>query len=273
LMANAAFPQKILIFGCGNMAGAILHGWIAAGVDPGCFVVVKPTRNNLPAGVTYYQNAHEVAGTFDVALLGIKPQMLAELAPQIAPLLDAQATLISILAGVKCDVLSVRFPAAQIVRMMPNLAVAIGKSPLGFWAPDFDLAGRAALDSWFAPLGTPLWLDTESQMNAFAALAGCGPAFIYRFIDALGIAGSAIGLPPSMAEKLALSMAEGAALLAAQASENPADLAARVASPGGMTAAGLSMLDSENRLNTIMIDTLRAAKDRGEEMENMGKKP
>jgi pyrroline-5-carboxylate reductase len=271
-MANADFPNKILVFGCGNMAGAMLRGWIASGVDPARFVVVKPTRNALPAGVTYYQSAHEVTGTFDVALLGIKPQMVLELAPQLAPLLDGQATLISILAGVECSALATQFPSARIVRMMPNLAVAIGKSPLGLWSPDFDQAGRASLDSWFAPLGTPLWLDTESQMNAFAALAGCGPAFVYRFIDALVVAGSAIGLPTEMSEKLALSMAEGAALLAAQSCESPANLATRVASPGGMTAAGLLELDRDNRLNTLITDTLRAAKDRGEEMTKMGKK-
>jgi pyrroline-5-carboxylate reductase len=271
-MANADFPHKMLVFGCGNMAGAMLRGWIAAGVDPARFVVVKPTRNNLPDGVTYFQTAREVTGTFDVALLGIKPQMLLELAPQIAPLLDDQATLVSILAGVECDALSVQFPAVQIVRMMPNLAVAIAKSPLGLWSPDFDHAGQASLDGWFAPLGTPFWLNSESQMNAFTALAGCGPAFTYRFIDAIGIAGAAIGLPREMSQKLALSMAEGAALLAAQSNESPADLAARVASPGGMTAAGLCVLDQDSRLNTLITDTLRAAKDRAEAMATLGKK-
>ncbi len=270
-MANADFPQKILVFGCGNMAGAMLRGWIASGIDPARFVVVKPTRKNLPEGVQYYTDAASVGETFDVVLLGIKPQMLIELAPQITPLLDTQATVISILAGIDSDALVAHFPTAKIVRMMPNLAVEIGKSPLGLWSPHFDHAGQASLDTWFAPLGTPLWLDAESRMNAFAALAGCGPAFVYRFIDALGAAGTEIRLSPDMAAKLALSMVEGAAQLAARAGHTPAELAAQVASPGGMTAAGLCELDRDDALRNLITDTLRAARDRGEDMANMGK--
>lgn len=270
-MANADFPHHIILFGCGNMAGAMLRGWIAGGVDASRFVVVDPFAASVPDGVLLYRTATEVGATFDVVLLGIKPQMLIELAPQIATLLDPQATVISILAGAECDTLSQHFKGANIVRLMPNLAAAIGKSPLGLWSPNTNAAGKAALDSWLSPLGTPVWLDNEDQMNALTALAGSGPAFVYRFIDALGCAGAALGLPGNVAATLALSMVEGAALLAVQANESPAQLAIRVASPGGMTAAGLTELDRDDALLKLMTATLGAVRDRGNEMADMGK--
>ncbi len=268
-MANADFPQKILIFGCGNMGGAMLRGWIAGGVDSARFVVVDPYASGLPQGVTHCSRAEDAAGTFDVVILGIKPQMLSELAPAITSLLDPRATVISILAGTETTTLKRHFPGADIVRLMPNLAAAIGKSPLGLWSTDLDGASKSVIERWLAPLGLPVWLSSETQMNAVTALAGSGPAFVYRFIDALGTAAAELGLAPGVAAQLALSMVEGAAQLAAQSEHSPADLAARVTSPGGTTAAGLAALDAG--LGALIENTLRAAEQRGAELANMGK--
>jgi pyrroline-5-carboxylate reductase len=269
--SHADFPHHILLFGCGNMGGAMLRGWIASGIDPARFVVVDPYASALPVGVKHFRSASEAAGLYDVVMLGIKPQMLDELVGQITECITEGATLISILAGIEADTLAGHFPTAQIIRLMPNLAAAIGKSPLGLWSGDLDTAGKAVLENWLAPLGNPVWLSSESQMNAVTALAGSGPAFVYRFIDALGAAGTALGLEPVIAAQLALSMVEGSALLAAQAEETPAELAARVTSPGGTTAAGLSELDKG--LTALIESTLRAACERGAELANMGKKP
>ena len=266
-MANADFPQQVLIFGCGNMGGAMLRGWIAGGIDPARFIVVDPIAKDLPTGVTHHQSADDVTGTFDVVLLGIKPQMLSELAPAIGALLDRKATVISILAGIESQTLKRYFANADIVRLMPNLAAAIGKSPLGLWSSGFDKASKAVLEHWLAPLGTPIWLENEAQMNAVTALAGSGPAFVYRFIDALGDAGAALGLPTEIAAQFALSMIEGAALLAANSNESPAELAARVTSPGGTTAAGLAELDKA--INPLIEKTLRAASERGAELAHL----
>jgi pyrroline-5-carboxylate reductase len=120
--------------------------------------------------------------------------------------------------------------------------------------------------SLLAPLGAVIWIDDEAHMDAVTALAGSGPAFVYRFIDALTQGGEAAGLPRDVAAQLALAMTEGAAILAATSSETPADLARRVTSPGGTTAAGLAVLDSDAALNILMTDTLRAARDRGAEL-------
>ena len=106
----------------------------------------------------------------------------------------------------------------------------------------------------------------EEQMNIVTALAGSGPAFVYRFIDALAGGAVKLGLPSATAAALALNMVEGAALLAAKSTEATDRLAARVTSPGGTTAAGLDVLDGGDALAQLVEATLRAAAERGAEL-------
>jgi pyrroline-5-carboxylate reductase len=258
------FPSQICFYGCGNMGGAMLRGWLAAGVSPDTFHVVDPVAENLPEGVTLSRSTDDVGQPFDVLVLGIKPQLLPSLAPDIARLLAPGALVISILAGTTTQTLSGAFPNTRIVRLMPNLAAAIGKSPLAVFAA--HETHRADLASWLAPLGSVVWIDDEAHMDAVTALAGSGPAFIYRVIDALTKGGEATGLPPAIAAQLAIAMTEGAAILAATSTETPGELAARVTSPGGTTAAGLAVLDADHALEALMTQTLRAARDRGTEL-------
>ncbi len=256
--------DSILIIGCGNMGGAVLAGWLAGGLDPARFTVVDPALAEAPAGVRLLREVP--AGPFDVVLLGVKPQALGEVAPALEPATRG-AIVLSILAGAELATLAERFPAAAaLVRLMPNLAAAIGKSPLGLFAQGLDEAGRAATEALLAPLGTAEWLASEGQLDAVTALAGSGPAFVYRFIAVLADGGAALGLDPAQAERLARSMVEGAAMLAAASPDSSAELARRVTSPGGTTAAGLAVLDGDSVFAGLIEATLRAARDRGAEL-------
>ena len=256
--------EKILICGCGNMGGAMLAGWLRGAFDPARFTVVDPVLAETPAGVRLLREVPDER--FDFVLLGIKPQTLDDVAPALARATTG-AVLLSILAGAEVASLSARFPqTSAMVRVMPNLAAAIGKSPLGLYATGLNDTGRARVDALLAPLGTAEWLASESQLDAVTALAGSGPAFVYRIIDALGKAGAELDLDPDQARRLALSMVEGAAILAASTDLAPEELAQRVTSPGGTTAAGLAVLDRDQALNQLISATLRAARDRGAEM-------
>lgn len=258
--------SKFLILGCGNMGGAMLEGWLAGGIAPERFTVVDPRREGVPAGVTLLREVPEKSD-FDAVMLGIKPQMLDELMPQIAPVAGSGVVLFSILAGVELDSLARRFPQPRaIVRIMPNLAAGIGRSPIALVAEGADRALQAAVTNFMEPLGTPEWIESEALFDAVTALAGCGPGFVYRFIDALAGGASQLGLPSDQAQRLAVAMVEGAAMLAAQSPDSPMALADRVASPGGSTRAGLDVLDAEDALATLMARTLEAARDRNAQM-------
>ncbi len=243
----------------------MLAGWLAGGIDPGDFTVVDPYLDVAPAGVRLLDKAPAEAPA-DVVVLGVKPQQLPDAAIAIAPLVDARTLVLSILAGVDLATLRATFPAAgAIVRVMPNLAAALGKSPIALFG-DATGQARANTEVLMAPLGHAEWLSDETAMHLVTSLAGSGPAFVYRFIDALAAGAAALGLPRAQADRLALAMVEGAAQLAAVSPDSPAELARRVASPGGTTRAGLDVLDADDRLARLIEDTLRGGRDRSVEM-------
>ena len=129
---------------------------------------------------------------------------------------------------------------------------------------DGNAALRAEIETLLSPLGTPVWISEEPLMDAVTALAGSGPAFVYRYIDALAKAGEALGLDPEVSATLAKTMVDGAVDLAVGSDTSPEELARRVTSPGGTTAVGLAVLDAG--LQQLVTDTLKAARDRGVEL-------
>lgn len=256
--------ENILIVGCGNMGGAMLAGWLAGGLSPARFTVVDPYLESAPDGVTLLRELP--GGAFDAILLGVKPQGLDDVAAAIAPLAGRGTVLFSILAGVELASLAARFPqAGAIVRIMPNLAAAIGKSPIALADRGLDQPGRDAVTALMQPLGLPEWF-AESEFDLVTALAGCGPGFVYRFIDALARGAASLGLDADQAQRLAVTTVEGASALAAASPHSAAELARRVASPGGSTQKGLDVLDEGDALLRLMTATLKAARDRNAEM-------
>lgn len=252
------------VIGCGNMAGAMLRRWVEAGMGVSQVHVIDPALPTLPGGLSALAVIPADALPAGRILLAVKPQLLDAVAPDVARLVGPQTQLFSILAGVEIAALRARFPkAAQIVRIMPNLPAILGKGVIALHGSE----GPDAMTSAFmAPLGLVEWIADEAQLHLVAALAASGPAFLYRFIDALGVAGARLGLAPDQSARLALAMVEGSALLAAQSGEAPAALADRVASKGGMTREGLNMLDRDEALVRLLTDTLDAATRRSVEM-------
>ena len=250
------------IIGCGNMAGAMLSRWLDAGMDAARVTVIDPAATRDDVRVLR-SLPDEPAPT--MLMLGIKPQMLGDVAPGLQAATDG-AILLSILAGTTIATLAQTFPKARtIVRVMPNLPVAIGKGVVGLHGALAD-DDRTAANTLMAPLGLVEWIADEAHFDAVTALSGSGPAFVYRFIDALAQGGAALGLPADQAARLALATVEGAGLLAAGSDVSPADLADRVASKGGSTRMGLDLLDAGDALVGLMHKALAAAEIRNREM-------
>lgn len=255
--------NHLLFIGCGNMGGAMLAGWLAAGEAPARFSVLDPGLPDTPEGVMLYRDAADLPGTHDVVLLGFKPQQLGQLGPGLQAATAGKAVC-SLLAGITLAQLANAFPQGSVhVRVMPNLAARINKSPVILAESGLAAQQRGDLFAFFDCLGSAVWLDDEAQFDLVTALAGSGPGFVYRFIDALAGAAIDLGLDEPTAARLALATVEGAAALAAGADASPATLADRVASPGGMTREGLDVLDKDAALRRLLSDTLRATADKG----------
>lgn len=257
--------ERIWLVGAGNMGGAMLRRWVGAGIDPAAITVIDPGSPAIPEGVRHC--ATPPAGERPTVLvLAVKPQQLHAVAPALAPLVAGVPLLVSILAGVEVATLAAALGAKTVVRAMPNLPVAIGKGVVGLTTPSDDAAARDAAEALMRPLGLVEWVPSEPLLDALTALAGCGPGFVFRFVDALAEAGAALGLPADQAQRLALATVEGSGLMAAAASESPAVLADRVASPGGSTREGLNVLDRGEALKTLLRETLAASARRNAEM-------
>lgn len=265
---ETAWPARLFMVGCGNMAGQMLSRWLACGLDPARVTVLRPSGRPVAPGVAVVTQYPQMLDAGTTVLIGMKPYQFADVMPQLAGIAAPDTQFVSILAGRTAAQLRDALPqGAQIVRVMPNTPVGVGQGVCALFADeDTHDATRASVQALMTLLGLAEWIADEAQFNLVTALSGCGPAYLFRFIDALARAGEALGLPADQAGRLALATVQGAATLAAASDEAPGVLADRVASPGGMTRQGMNVLDADDRLVTLLTDTLRAARDRGEAM-------
>ena len=216
--------------GCGNMSGAMIAGWRSAGVDFGNSIAIRPS-NRPVEGLRTVRSLGEAGKPAETLLLGFKPQLLGELAPQLEPYSDG-AIIVSILAGVELVTLKALFPEARaIVRAMPNLPVAVRRGVVGLVSDDASPGLRDRLGEHYRLLGTAVWSPQEAAFGALGSVSGAGPAYVARFIAALAEAGEARGLDPELAQVVARETVFGTASLAASGSESLDDLVERVRSP------------------------------------------
>jgi pyrroline-5-carboxylate reductase len=257
----------IWLVGAGNMGGAMLRGWLASGIDPARITVIRPSGAPIE-GVTVLKAPPPDGEAPAVLVLAMKPQKLDEAVPLLAPAAGDGTLVVSVLAGVERASLARRFPQHRaIVRVMPNTPSAIGKGVMLLHAgADADASVRDDAEALVTPLGLGEWIEDEALFGRATALSGCGPAFLFRFIDALARAGEAQGLPADQAARLALATVQGAAELAVRSDVSPAVLADRVASPGGSTRAGLNVIDEGAALDCLIADVLAASARRDAEM-------
>lgn len=265
------FDQPLFLVGCGTMAGAMLGRWLESGLDPARVTVLRPSGKAVAGGAAVLTSFPDRLPERAVVMLGMKPQQLAAVAPDLKARWRDDLTLVSLLAGISVGHLAGTIaPPAHVVRVMPNTPVALGKGVCALYADAaLDAGRRQAAQQLMQPLGLAEWIADEGLFNLVTALTGCGPAFLFRFIDALARGAGALGLEDGQAQRFAIAMVEGAAALASRAEVDPATLADKVASKGGMTREGLDVMDAGHRLDGLILDTLRAARDRGVELEKL----
>ncbi len=266
------FAGRMLLVGCGNMAGAMLDRWLVAGLDPARVAVVDPVAAPRE-GTAHFTSLADWRATGQAAdwiMLGMKPQQLGEVADDLAAVAGGEVHLLSILAGVSLADLAVRFPEARAqVRILPNLAARIGAGVSA--VTSVGDADRAAIEALLKPLGEIVALPDDGMMDLVTAFTGSGPAFVFRLIEAYAAAGERLGLSGEDALKLATATFGGATALLARSGEKPGALVAQVASKGGTTQAGLDILDEGGELVALMTNVLRAARDRGRELADLAR--
>jgi pyrroline-5-carboxylate reductase len=271
MIAETQLSQPTWFIGCGNMGSAILDGWRAAGVDLSGLTVIRPSGAAIDD--VRVVTSFAAAGTPPkLVVLAFKPQKLDEIAPQLRSWLTAKTVVISLLAGVEAASLRERFPGvAAIVRAMPNLPVAIRRGVIGLYSAEADDKLRLQLSELFVTVGFAPWMVGEAKLAALGSVAGAGPAYVARFIEALTKAGEKRGLSREMASTIALETVLGTAWMAAVSGEDMKSIAKRVASPKGTTEAGLKVLDHDKVLEQLIVVTIEAAAQRAAELAEESK--
>jgi pyrroline-5-carboxylate reductase len=259
-----ALPSTWFV-GCGHMAGALIEGWRKSGVDFSAAVAIRPSGREV-AGIRTVASLPDEPAPLR-CVLGFKPQLLGEVAPELAPRLSSETVLVSMLAGVDVRALRALFPAVQaVVRIMPNLPVSERRGVTALYGEDAEPELRRRMQLLFGLLGMAVWTDTEVQLSAIGAVAGAGPAYVARFAAAMAKGGEGLGLEAELAEAVAVQTLVGTGALAAATKESMADIARRVASPKGTTEQGLAVLDAPDGLQPLIDRMLAAAFRRAEEL-------
>lgn len=262
---TAAFPAPAWLVGCGNMAGAMVKGWLAGGIDLSGVTVIRPSGTPVEGvrTVTDYPAGEQPR----FVMLGFKPQKLGEVAPALADHVGPDTIVVSMLAGITAATLRLRFANARaIVRIMPNLPVAQVQGVVGFYSEGGDIEELTEVRQLMASLGMIAWCKTEAELGVVGAVAAAGVAYVARFAEALAKAAVSLGLQPGLAEQLAIQALVGTGAYAADTGASMAEIARRVASPKGTTEQGLAVLDAPDGLQPLVEKTLAAAVRRGQQL-------
>jgi pyrroline-5-carboxylate reductase len=254
----------IVLCGAGKMGGALLEGWLQAGLAPDKIAVIEPHPAPpiaaLAARGVRFNPAPAALKDAAAIVIAVKPQIAAEAVPALAPMIGLTTVIVSIMAGRTLQFLAGALPnAGALVRAMPNTPAAIGRGitvavPLHVNEAQRDLAHRLLIAS-----GTVEWVADEALMDAVTAVSGSGPAYVFLLAEALAQAGVGCGLPQPLAEKLARETVAGAGELLHRSALDAATLRENVTSPGGTTAAALDVLMRADGLSPLLQKAVAAA--------------
>lgn len=263
--------NSIGFIGCGNMGGAIARA-VCKAAEPQTVHLANRTSAKAEAlaaelGCAASSNA-EVAANCDLIFLAVKPQMMEQMLAELKFTLAERSgrfVLCSMAAGLPmARIQEMAGGAYPIIRIMPNTPASIGKGMIQYSTSGMTSEEELQFLRLMAPAGL---LDAvpEGLMDAAGAVSGCGPAFVYQFIEALADGGVACGLPRAKAQQYAAQMVAGSAQMVLESGQHPGALKDAVCSPAGSTIQGVRVLE-EKGLRGAVIDAITAAYDRTKEM-------
>jgi len=260
---------KYCFIGIGNMASAIIDGMVKNGFaakDILCFNRTFKKAEDIAQklGVTPVETIADAVARADAVVVSVTPQSFAQVLPEIKRSLAPGQPVISIAAG--RDIAYLKEALGQdvpVIRVMPNVNAKVGASTTCF-TPSADVAEahKDMVREIFGAVGQLIEL-TEDEFTPFKAIAGCGVAFAYMYIDACARAGVKYGLSKEKALAIAASTVMGSAKLVAESGEHPFALIDQVTTPGGTTIEGVMSLQA-NGFEHAIHEAMRAVIEKDE---------
>lgn len=249
--------MKLGFIGAGNMGSAIIRGILRNGVLPAQEIGISRKHPELSAefaaqGVFVTDSNEELVRACECVVLAVKPVYVREVVEEIFESLGGKLV-ISIVAGYTFEMLSGLLPEnTRFVRVMPNTPLAVGEGmsvissrctcsqeEFTFAKSLFEAAGKAVV--------------VEDRIYTAAnTLSGCGPAFVFEFIEALADGAVRCGVPRKLSYELAAQTLLGAAKMVLETGEHPGALKDAVCSPGGTTIEGVFTLEKGGMRAAVM---------------------
>ncbi len=249
--------MKIGFIGLGNMAGTICQGLIKSGFIEGKDVFgYDINRQQLDMfkqeyGIHVCSSEQEVAKSCDYLVMGVKPNVVESVISKIKAVIDQQV-IVSIVAGYGNDKYEELLPGTHHLTIMPNTPAKVLEGTTLFEKDNtLTVEELSYVQAMFESIGE-VYIIENYQMVAGGALSGCGPAFVYMFIEALADGAVLNGLPRELAYKLASQTVLGSAKMVKDTKLHPGVLKDQVCSPGGITIKGVKALEENNFRNAVM---------------------
>jgi pyrroline-5-carboxylate reductase len=264
--------KKLAVLGAGKLGGILLRAYLKQGLFKAKNVTAtvkhgeKALALTKELGVSVTSDNRRAVKDADIVLLGLKPQVMAEVLNEIAPEIGAKAVVISVAASVPTSYLEQHLgERAAVVRAMPNTPAAVGCGMTGICRGAH--AGAEHLEiarAMFETVGRTVVVD-EKNMDAVTGLSASGPAFAYIILESLAEAGVKVGLPRDVATLLAAQTMKGSASVVLETGDHPALLKDAVTTPAGCTIDGIMELE-EGKLRVTLIKAVVKATSRAGEL-------
>ncbi|HVZ08994.1 pyrroline-5-carboxylate reductase [Rhodopila sp.] len=260
----------ILLVGCGRMGGAMLSGWREQGLAPSYAVDPSPAAASFagPDMTVVADMARVPAGFAPAAVvLAVKPQNAAATLPAYQRF-AVGSVFLSIMAGRTIDGMAALLGTrAPIVRAMPNTPAAV-RQGVTVACPSATVTRpqRDLCDRLLQAIGAVAWVDQEGLLDPVTAVSGSGPAYVFLLAELMEKAAIEQGIPAELARLLARRTVSGSGALLAASPEDASALRVAVTSPGGTTAAALSVMMAPEAWPRTVSEAIAAATRRSREL-------
>ena len=254
--------MKLGFIGAGNMGSAIFKGFISSGtVKNNDIYITRRNKDKLKKqavenGVNGCETFKEVVANSDVLFLAVKPIMFGEVLKELRPLIkDKMPLVVSMAAGISTadieEMLDIK--GAKVVRIMPNVNAAVSMSVTAVCGgKNVACEDISLIEKLFNSIGSTARV-AEPQFAIFSAIAGCSPAYVYMFINALAEGALKAGMNKKQAIEIAAGAVIGSAKTVLETGIHPEELCDMVCSPGGTTIEGVCAL-KEDAFEAAVID-------------------
>jgi pyrroline-5-carboxylate reductase len=267
---------KLVLVGAGKMGGAMLEGWLGQGLEAARVIVQDPAPPAEVAALLEAKgvkrvdqaSAADLDGAPAVILVAVKPQVMEDVFPAVAPLAGANTVVLSVAAGKTIASFERHLgPDRAVIRTIPNTPAAVRRGITVCVAnAHVSERQREVASALLSAIGEVGWVEDEALIDVATAVSGSGPAYVFWLTECLAKAGEAAGLDKALAERLARATVSGSGELMHRSDLAASTLRENVTSPNGTTYAALQVLMADDGLAPLMQRAVDAAMRRSREL-------